>query len=61
MTPMEEFIHHETLIIFKRRLADPNITDKQRQMVEGLLARSQARELHEKEDDLERTHTTKTA
>jgi hypothetical protein len=42
MTPMEEFIHYENLIIFKRRLADPNITDKQRRMLTALLTRAQA-------------------
>jgi hypothetical protein len=47
---MEEFIHHENLIIFKRRLADPNITDKQRRMLTGLLARVQARDVGENED-----------
>jgi hypothetical protein len=50
MTPMEEFIHYENVIIFKRRLADPNITDKQRRMLTGLLARAQARYVHEKND-----------
>jgi hypothetical protein len=48
MTSMEEFIHDESLIIFKRRLADPNITDRQRRMLTGLLARAQARDVHEK-------------
>ena len=53
MTSMEEFIRYETLIIFKRRLADPNLTDKQRQMLAGLLAQAQARNIHETEDDPE--------
>jgi hypothetical protein len=53
MTSIEDFndfIHYENLIIFKRRLADPNITDKQRRMLTGLLARAQAHDVHEKED-----------
>ena len=50
MTSMEGFIRYETQIIFKRRLADPNLTDKQRQMLAGLLARAQAQDIHEKED-----------
>jgi hypothetical protein len=49
MTPLEEFIHYEYLIIFKRRLADPNITDKLRRLLTGPLARAQARDVHEKE------------
>jgi hypothetical protein len=53
MTSMDEFIHYENLIIFKRRLADPNITDKQRRMITGLLARAQAQDVHEKEVDPE--------
>ena len=30
MGSMEEFIHYEKLIIFKRQLADPSITDERR-------------------------------
>jgi hypothetical protein len=51
MTSMEDFIRNENLIIFKRRLADPSITDKQRQMLTGLLARAQARDAHEMKED----------
>ena len=50
MGSMEEFIHYENLIIFKRRLADPNITDEQRQMITRLLALEQARHVHKKDD-----------
>ena len=53
MTSMEAFIHYENLIIFKRRLADPNITDKQRRMLTGLLARAQARDVREEQDEPE--------
>jgi hypothetical protein len=47
---MEEFIHYENVIIFKRRLADPNITDQRRRMLTGLLARALARDVREKDD-----------
>jgi hypothetical protein len=52
MGAMEEFIHCEKLTIFKRRLADPNITDEQRQLLTGFLALEQARDVREKEDAL---------
>jgi hypothetical protein len=45
MGSMEAFIHNENLIIFKRRLADPSITDEQRQMLTRLLALEQARDV----------------
>ena len=38
MGAMEEFIHYEKLIIFKRQLADPSITDERRRMLARLLA-----------------------
>jgi hypothetical protein len=44
MGPMEAFIHRETLIIFKKYLADPEITSERRQMILRLLAREKARE-----------------
>jgi len=53
MTSMEDFIRNENLVIFKRRLADPNITDKQRRMLTGLFARAQARDVHDEEDKSE--------
>jgi len=52
MGSMEEFIHTEKLTIFKRRLADPTITDEQRQMLTRLLALEQARDVPETEDAL---------
>jgi len=52
MGAMEEFIHCEKLTIFKRRLADPNITDEQRQLLTEFLALEQARDVREKEDAL---------
>jgi hypothetical protein len=39
---MEEFIHRETLIIFKRRLAEAK-NDAQRQMLLKLLAKEEAK------------------
>ena len=50
MGSMEAYIHRESLIIFKRRLADPNITDERRQMLTRLLALEQARGIPEKDD-----------
>lgn len=49
MGSMDAFIHRENLIILKRRLADPNITDERRQMLTRLLAIEQARDIPEKE------------
>jgi hypothetical protein len=39
---MEDFVHRENLIIFKRRLAESN-TDSQRQILLKLLADEEAR------------------
>ena len=50
MGSMEEFIHYEKLIIFKRQLADPSITDERRQMRARLLALEEAKCFHEKDD-----------
>jgi hypothetical protein len=52
MGSMEAYIHRENLIILKRRLADPNITDERRQMLTRLLALEQAKDVPEKEDAL---------
>jgi hypothetical protein len=52
MGSMEAYIHREYLIILKRRLADPNITDERRQMLTRLLALEQARGGPEKDDAL---------
>ena len=48
MGSMEEFIHYEKLIIFKRQLADPSITDERRRMLARLL--EEAKRFHEKDD-----------
>ena len=50
MGSMEAYIHREYLIILKRRLADPNITDERRQMLTRLI--EQARGGPEKDDAL---------
>ena len=52
MGSMEAFIHHENLLIFKKQLADPNITDERREMLTRLLTQEQARDVHEKRDSL---------
>ena len=50
MESMEAYIHYENLIIFKRRLADPNLTDDQRRMLTRLLTLEQAKQVPEKDD-----------
>ena len=50
MGSMEEFIHYANLIIVKRQLADPNITDEQRRMLARLVAVEEAKRFHEKDD-----------
>ena len=50
MGSMEEFIHYANLIIAKRQLADPSITDELRQMFTRLLTLEQARDVPEKAD-----------
>ncbi len=41
---MERFIHRENLALFRKRLADPTITEDQRQMILKLLAEEEAKE-----------------
>ena len=50
MGAMEEFIHYEKLIIFKRQLADPSITDEQRQILTRLVRLEEAKRFHEEDD-----------
>jgi hypothetical protein len=45
---MEQFVHRENLIIFKRRLAGAK-SDEQRQMLLKLLAEEEARDTSAKE------------
>ena len=45
---MEEFIHRENLIIFKRRLAEAR-NDAHRQMLAKLLSEEEARDISTKE------------
>jgi hypothetical protein len=49
MGSMEEFIHYANVIIAKRQLADPSITDEQRRMLARLLVLEQAKRFHEKD------------
>ena len=60
MTSMEAFIHYENLIILKRRLADPSISDEQRQMLTRLVALEQTRDVHAAEDSHTETSTLPT-
>ena len=50
MGSMEEFVHYANLIFVKRQLADPSITDEQRQMIASLLALEEAKRFHERDD-----------
>ena len=49
MGSMEEFIHYANVIIAKRQLADPSITDEQRRILARLLVLEQAKRFHEKD------------
>ena len=40
---MDKFIHQENLTLFKRRLADPALTEEQRKAVLQLMTEEQAR------------------
>jgi hypothetical protein len=40
---MDKFIHRENLTLFKRRLADPALTEEQRKAVLQLMTEEQAR------------------
>ena len=43
---MEEFIHRENLALFRRRLADPTLTEAHRKVLLLLLAEEQAKQCH---------------
>jgi hypothetical protein len=49
MGSMEEFIHYANLIIAKRQLANPSITDKHRRMLARLVAQEEAKRFHEED------------
>jgi hypothetical protein len=42
---MERFIHDENLALFKKKLADPRLTDEERKVVLKLLADEEARQI----------------
>jgi hypothetical protein len=46
---MEEFIHYANLIIAKRQLANPSITDKHRRMLARLVAQEEAKRFYEED------------
>jgi hypothetical protein len=50
MGSLEEFVHYANLIFVKRQLADPSITDEQRQALASLVTREQAARSDEKDD-----------
>ena len=43
---MDKFIHRENLALFRRRLADPALTDAQRKVLLILLAEERGKHLH---------------
>jgi hypothetical protein len=43
MQSLEAFIHDENLSLFRRLLADPNVGQSQREIIERLLAEEQAK------------------
>ncbi len=51
MGSMEEFIHYSNVILFRRQLADPSITDEKRRMLARLLELEEAKRFHEEDDD----------
>ncbi|BBB96714.1 MULTISPECIES: hypothetical protein [Bradyrhizobium] len=42
---MERFIHDENLALFRKKLADPQLTDEERKVVLKLLADEEARQI----------------
>lgn len=40
---LDRFIHEANLALFKRRLADPSMTEAERRVIQELLAREEAR------------------
>ena len=47
MNSLEAHIHRENLILFKKRIADPHITDAQRRQVLRLLAEEETKDFYE--------------
>jgi hypothetical protein len=45
MASLEAFVHYENLILFKKQLADPRVSDEQRKLLLRLLANEQAKEV----------------
>jgi hypothetical protein len=43
---MDKFIHRENLALFRRRLADPGLSDAQRKAILILLAEERGKHLH---------------
>ncbi len=48
MESMERFIKQENLSLFRRRLADPSLSDKARKLLLKLIAEENAKELFNK-------------
>ncbi|MBR0827248.1 hypothetical protein JQ596_17120 [Bradyrhizobium manausense] len=50
MEALKAFIRDETLSIFRRRLADPDITEERRRMLTRLLALEEARDIRNEDN-----------
>ncbi len=51
MESMESFIKQENLCLFRRRVADPSLSDKARNLLLKLIAEENAKELFSKRND----------
>ncbi|QIG97914.2 hypothetical protein [Bradyrhizobium sp. 6(2017)] len=43
--PMEQFVHNKNLALFRKKRADPRLTDGERKIVHKLLADEEARQI----------------
>ncbi len=51
MESIESFIKHEILTLFRKRLADPSLSDTARELLLRLLAEREAKEVSTKEHE----------
>jgi hypothetical protein len=47
VTSLDTFVHQENLALFKKRLADPETTDAERELVLKLLAEEEAKDVRD--------------
>lgn len=53
MGSLEAFIHYENLILFKKQLADPRLSEAQRQQLLRLLAEEEAKAFEDEKGRLD--------